>query len=74
VLPPEALDRIADANISAGVMERHPGYSACIDADLVRKALDLSRSAGPSVDDRLVSTDARAAGRHGFPQSDYEVS
>jgi NitT/TauT family transport system substrate-binding protein len=46
VLPPEALDRLADAMISAGVMERHPGYAACIDADLVREALDRSRISG----------------------------
>lgn len=46
VLPPDALDRLADAMISAGVMERHPGYAACIDADLVREALDRSRLSG----------------------------
>ena len=46
VLSPEALDRLADAMISAGVMERHPGYAACIDADLVREALNRSRISG----------------------------
>jgi hypothetical protein len=46
VLPPEALDRLADAMISAGVIERHPGYAACIDADLVGEALDRLRISG----------------------------
>jgi NitT/TauT family transport system substrate-binding protein len=31
-LPPEALDRLAAAMISAGAMARHPGYAACVDA------------------------------------------
>jgi NitT/TauT family transport system substrate-binding protein len=46
VLPPEALDRLAEAMISAGVMEHHPGYAACIDSDLVREGLDQSRVSG----------------------------
>jgi NitT/TauT family transport system substrate-binding protein len=43
VLPPEALDRLAEAMISAGVMAHHPGYDACVDSDLAREALDRSR-------------------------------
>jgi len=39
VLPPGALDRLAEAMISSGAMTHHPGYDACVEAGLVREAL-----------------------------------
>lgn len=37
--PPEALDRLAAAMISSGAMPHHPGFAACVDAELVEAAL-----------------------------------
>jgi NitT/TauT family transport system substrate-binding protein len=39
--PPAALDRLAHAMISSGVMTRHPGFAACVDAELEESALTL---------------------------------
>lgn len=43
VLPPEALDRLAAAMVSAGAMGRHPGYDACVDRAIVEEALATRR-------------------------------
>ena len=37
--PPEALDRLAQAMISSGIMTHHPGFAACVDAALEEAAL-----------------------------------
>lgn len=39
MFPPEALDRLAAAMISSGAMSHHPGFSACVDAELVETAM-----------------------------------
>jgi NitT/TauT family transport system substrate-binding protein len=37
--PPAALDRLAQAMISSGAMTHHPGFAACVDAELEEAAL-----------------------------------